>query len=225
MKSIFSFDGPLFAFVERIGNLMILNFLFLVCSLPIVTIGPAMTAMHYVTLKMARDEEEMILKPFLHSFKQNLKQGIVVGLITFAAGAFLAYDLYIIYQLMMTGGFLDKVIFVVILLAFIVYWMITVYIYPMLARYDNSTKQMFRTAALLAVRHLPATVCMGIISLAPVILLMYTPTTFLVALLFYMVLGFATVAFLQDKLMVRIFAQYPSDDKQNDTASEENNDA
>ena len=219
MKSIFSFDGPLFAFVERIGNLMILNFLFIVFSLPIVTIGPAMTAMHYVTLKMARNEEEGILMPFLHSFKQNLKQGIAVGLLTFGVGIFLAYDLYIIYQLMMTGGFLDKIFFVVILLAFIVYWMVMVYIYPMLARYDNSTKQMFRTATLLAVRHLPATVCMAIISLAPVVLLMYTPTTFLLALLFYMVLGFATVALMQDKLMVRIFAQYTSDGEQNESES------
>lgn len=201
-------NGKLFQTVEKIGNLIVLNFLYILFCIPIVTIGPATAAMHYVTLKMIRDEEDVILRPFLHSFKQNLKQGVVVGLITFGVGVFLSFDLYYIYQMMMAGALLDKIVFVVVLFAFLVYWMLTVYIFPLLAQFDNSTKQMFRTAAILAIRHLPATLCMGVISLAPVVLLMYTPQTGLVSMLFYAILGFAAVALMQDKLMVRIFNQY-----------------
>ena len=208
MKSIFSPEGVLFNIAEKIGNLMILNFIYIICCLPVFTIGPATIAMHSVALKLATDEEEGILMPFLRSFRLNFKQGLLVGLILTATGIFLAFDLYYIYQLMMTGGIIDMAVFVIVLVSCLVYLIASIYVYPMLAKFDNTTKQTFKTAALLAVRHLPATVCMLVIGVAPVIMLLYTPTTMAIALMFYMLLGFAAVAMLQGKFMIRIFLQY-----------------
>ena len=198
----------MFRITERLTNLVVLNLLYLVFCIPIVTIGPATAALHYVTLKYAANEEDRVWAPFIHSFRQNLKQGILVGLIATAVGVFLAFDLYWIYQVVNAGQAFDKVVLVLVSLACIVYLMMTAYIYPLLARYDNSIKQMFRTAIILAIRHLPATLCMAVISAAPIILLMYTPTTFMVSLTFYFFIGFAAIAFLHDKLIHRIFLQY-----------------
>ena len=198
----------MFRITERLTNLVVLNLLYLVFCIPIVTIGPATAALHYVTLKYAANEEDRVWAPFIHSFSQNLKQGILVGLIATAVGVFLAFDLYWIYQMVNAGQAFDKVVLVLVSLACIVYLMMTAYIYPLLARYDNSLKQMFRTAIILAIRHLPATLCMAVISAAPIILLMYTPTTFMVSLTFYFFIGFAAIAFLHDKLIHRIFLQY-----------------
>lgn len=208
MKSIFSPEGPLFRFVERAVNLVVLNILYLIFCIPIVTIGPATTALRYVTLKYAANEEDRVWAPFIHSFKQNLKQGIVVGLISTVLGAFLAWDLYLVYQMVDSGAAIDKVMLFMVALMCILYLMGTAYVYPLLARYENSLKQMFRTALILAIRHLPATLCMAIISAAPILLLMYTPTTFMLTLTFYCFIGFALIAFLQDKFMNRIFWQY-----------------
>ena len=198
----------MFRITERLTNLVVLNLLYLVFCIPIVTIGPATAALHYVTLKYAANEEDRVWAPFIHSFRQNLKQGILVGLIATAVGVFLAFDLYWIYQMVNAGQAFDKVVLVLASLACIVYLMMTAYIYPLLAHYDNSLKQMFRTAIILAIRHLPATLCMAVISAAPIILLMYTPTTFMVSLTFYFFIGFAAIAFLHDKLIHRIFLQY-----------------
>ena len=198
----------MFRITERLTNLVVLNLLYLVFCIPIVTIGPATAALHYVTLKYAANEEDRVWAPFIHSFRQNLKQGILVGLIATAVGVFLAFDLYWIYQMVNAGQAFDKVVLVLVSLACVVYLMMTAYIYPLLARYDNSIKQMFRTAIILAIRHLPATLCMAVISAAPIILLMYTPTTFMVSLTFYFFIGFAAIAFLHDKLIHRIFLQY-----------------
>lgn len=208
MKSIFSHEGILFRIAERIGNLILLNLLYLIFCIPIVTIGPATAALHYVTLKYATNEEDRVWAPFIHSFKQNLKQGIIVGLITTGLGVFLAFDLYYIYQMVSEGLAFDKFILVLVSLACVLYLMATAYIYPLLARYDNSLKQMFRTALILAIRHLPATICLAIISAAPILMLMYTPVTFMLSLSFYFFIGFSTIAFLQDKLIARIFWQY-----------------
>lgn len=205
---IFSPDGFLYRTTELIGNLIILNLLCILCCIPIVTIGPSLTAMYSVAMKLAQNEEEGIVKPFFHSFRINLKQGIVVGLLMTAVGIFLAFDLYYIYQLMMNGGFLDKVIFVVVLLACVVYLMGSVYIYPLLAKFENTTKQMIKTAGVLAIRHLPATICMLVMTAAPVLMFLYTPTAAALAYGFCMTLGVATIGFLQSKFLVRIFWQY-----------------
>lgn len=208
MKNIFSHEGALFRITERMGNLILLNLLYLLFCIPVVTIGPATAALHYVTLKYAADEEDRVWAPFIHSFRQNLKQGMIVGVITTVVGVFLAFDLYWIYQMVSAGQAFDKVVLILVSLACIVYLMMTAYIYPLLARYDNSIKQMFRTSIILAIRHLPATLSMAVISAAPIVLLMYTPTTFMLSLTFYFFIGYAAIAFLQDKLMNRIFWQY-----------------
>lgn len=216
MRSIFSYDGPLFRIAERLGNLILLNLLYLIFCIPIITIGPATVALRYVTLKYAENVEDRVWAPFIHSFRQNLKQGILVGVIATILGAFLAWDLYLIYQIVDSGAVVDKVMLVAVALACVLYLMATAYIYPLIARFENSLKQMLRTAIILAIRHLPATVCLAIISAAPIVLLMYHPTTFVITLALYFFVGFAAIAYFQDKLIYRIFQQYTPKEEETD---------
>lgn len=208
MRNILSPEGALFRIVERLTSLVALNLLYLIFCIPIVTIGPATVALHYVTLKYAANEEDRVWAPFIHSFRQNLKQGMIVGVSATLLGAGLAWALWFNYYNLQSGDIFNMVMLGMAALSFVVYLMIMAYIYPLLARYDNSLKQMFRTAMVLAIRHLPATVCMAIISAAPIVLLMYTPTTFMLSLTFYFFIGFAAIAFLHGKLINRIFIQY-----------------
>ena len=134
MKNIFSPEGALFRIVERLTNLVVLNLLYLLFCIPIITIGPATAALHYVTLKYAANEEDRVWAPFIHSFKQNFKQGIIVGFLTTVVGVFLAFDLYWIYQMVNAGQAFDKIVLVLVSLACIIYLMVTAYIYPLLAR-------------------------------------------------------------------------------------------
>ena len=66
MNRFFNMDNKFFTFMGRIADLIILNLLCIVCCIPIVTIGPAITAMFYVTMKMVRNEEAYIVKGFFH---------------------------------------------------------------------------------------------------------------------------------------------------------------
>lgn len=207
MKNIFSPEGALFRFTERLVNLVALNMLYLIFCIPIVTIGPATVALRYVTLKYAENVEDRVWAPFIHSFRQNLKQGMLVGVISTFLGLALAWALYIIYQLVMKDDGFNMVMLVLVSLSCIIYLMMMGYVYPMIARYENTTRQIFRTSLILAIRHLPATVCLAIIAAAP-ILLMFSAYTFMIALTFYFFVGHAAVAFFQDKLISRIFVQY-----------------
>ena len=68
MGRIFDMDSPVMRFLGRLADLMILNLVTLLCCLPVVTIGASLTAMHYVLLKMVRNEESYIVRSFFKSY-------------------------------------------------------------------------------------------------------------------------------------------------------------
>lgn len=220
--SFFSVDSPLMRFLEKIGNLVILNFVMLICCIPIVTIGPAVTAVYWVTLKLVRNEEGGIIQDFFHSFRVNLKQGIVVGLIAIGVSAFLLLEIYWTYQTAQMGNVFDKVVLVLLLFLFALFSMTMNYVWPLMAKFNNTTRQFFKTARALAVRHIVATIVMGVISLVPVLMLMYTPASLAMAVLFFVFIGFAAIAYFHSVFVVRIFDQYlPAEPDETDDAEGE----
>ena len=73
LQGLFNYDNPVWRFIGKLGDLIILNVLWIVCSIPIFTIGASTTAVYYVTLKMVRDEEDSTIKSFFRSFKRDRK--------------------------------------------------------------------------------------------------------------------------------------------------------
>ena len=86
----FSTDSPLYRFLARLWDMIKLNFLWLVFSLPVVTMGAATVAAYSVTLKMVDEREGYVGRQFIKAFKENWKQGIPLGLI-FLAAVYAAY--------------------------------------------------------------------------------------------------------------------------------------
>ena len=152
MDRFFNMDNKFFTFMSRVADLIILNLLCIVCCIPVVTIGPSIAAMFYVTLKMVRNEESYIVRGFFKSFKQNLKQGIVINLIMLAAALLLYFDISICRS---TPGTIGKVLMVLFMMILVVYLMIFLYIYPVLAKFYNTIKNTFTNAFLMSIRHLP----------------------------------------------------------------------
>lgn len=74
MGSLFNLDNPIWRFMGKLVDVFILTLLWAVCCIPIITIGPASTAVYYVTLKLVRDEESYTVRSFFKSFKENFKQ-------------------------------------------------------------------------------------------------------------------------------------------------------
>ena len=79
MNKIFRSDNPFWIGMGSIFDLFVLNLLWLLCCLPIVTIGPATAAFYYAMINLVRGEETYLSKDFFHSFRQNLKQGIFLA--------------------------------------------------------------------------------------------------------------------------------------------------
>ena len=82
--SFFSLDSKFSQIMGRVFDLMMLNIIFLIMCIPIVTIGANFTAMYYVTLKMIKNEETYIFRTYWKSFRENFKQATAIWLILLA---------------------------------------------------------------------------------------------------------------------------------------------
>ena len=95
LQGLFNYDNPVWRFIGKLGDLILLNILWIVCSIPIVTAGAATTAVYYVTLKLVRDENDgTIKKLFSIPLRRNFVQSTIIWVILLAAGALLAFDFW-----------------------------------------------------------------------------------------------------------------------------------
>ena len=221
MSRIFNYEGPVFTFLSRLADLFWLNLLFVVCSLPIVTIGASTTALYYVTLKMARDEEGYITKSFFKSFKQNFLQATVIWLIYLVLIAVLFVDLRIANGGSLADFFASNTVSNVVIVSVSVMGMVLLitgtYVFPLLAQFDNTIKNTVKNALLISIRHLPYTFLMVIIIAIPFVIMWFSPAAYL--LVFVM---FALVAYINSKFFNKIFANYmPKEEEIADSLLEE----
>lgn len=206
MDRFFNMDNKFFTFMSRVADLIILNVVFIVCCIPIVTIGASVTAMNYVTMKMARNEESYIVKSFFKSFRENFKQATIIWLILLVAGLLLGMDFRIVQQVESTG--LLKVVTYGLYMIALIYAMVLSYIFPLLAKFDNTIKNTFKNAMLMSIRHLPFTIVILLVGFAPAVATLTIPIVLAYGLIVWIMVGFSLIAFLNSLMFVRIFDHY-----------------
>ena len=201
MKNFFNIDSPLMIFMSDLTDLIILNVVFLICCIPIVTIGPAITAMHYVTLKMVKDENGSVLKNFFKSFKENFKQSLIVWLIFVVISLVFIIDLKILNNM----GINENKIFATIVGAiYIFFCFIAMYSFPLLARFENSLKQTIKNAFLMSILHIFKTIIMAVFYAIPVVLIPLHTTMIAV----YLLMGASVSAYINSFFWNSIFKKY-----------------
>lgn len=131
--SFFSIDGGLYRFVCRFIDLVKLNLLWIVFSLPVVTIGASTVAAYSVALKMVDDEESYVARSFVKEFKNNFKQGTILGIIFLIA----TYAIYLDYEINRVSVEGSLALIVVGIVSVFVYVAAMLYSFPLLARYEN----------------------------------------------------------------------------------------
>ncbi len=153
-----------------------LNVLWFLCCLPVVTAGASTTALFYVTLKVAKDEEGNITKAFFHAFRQNFKKATAIWLILLAGGIVLALDGYVFYHMCFESA-LWTIGTAIYLVALVAYAIILMYIFPLLARFENTVKAMLLNSLMLGMRFLLCTALMAVIyfAMAFVVVNLFTP--------------------------------------------------
>lgn len=205
MSRFFNMESPFFQFLSRVADVMLLNIVFLVTCIPIFTIGAAWTALYYTTLKMVRNEESYIVRGYFKSFKENFKQATVMWLIVLAFMVILFLDYNIITT--MTGPVATFFRIATTAVGFL--WAIELlYLFPVLARFYNTTKNTFINALLMSIRHLPQTIIMLVILGGSVFITLLNAYTVVYGSLFWLMFGFALIALVNSWFLVKIFDNY-----------------
>lgn len=198
MKNLFGYEGPIFSFFDKFANLLVLNILWLACCIPIITIGASTTALYYVTLKMVKDEESYIIKSFFKSFKQNFRQATIIWIILLLIGTIVYCDIRVSYTS-------DSMIFDVIRVASYVLGFVLIliglYVFAVLAKFDNTVANTIKNALIFSMLNAPYTLTMAITYLIPIAIVYFIPQLIpLVALL----CG-AFVSYASSTMFVKIF--------------------
>lgn len=232
MGDFFNLDNKVFQAINKIVDCIGLSVLWMICSIPVfitgylgyatsslifwlvscLTVAPAgaaTTALYYTVNKVIRHSRSYVWTEFWHSFRSNFKQASILSMILSLVAVLLAGDGYIMYQFAKEGEKIGAIYIVfVIFIVFEAAWVI--YIFPYMARFENTTKQILKNTAYIAIANLPRTivllVVLGAVSLAvymfPVILII-VPSIFML---------------LVNLLMEKVFRKYMSEE---DIAAEE----
>ncbi len=164
--SIFDPEGPLMGTLAIIADLAILNLITLLCCVPVITAGAALTAMHFVLLKIVRQEEGYITADFLRSFRQNFRQATAVWCLFLLFAALLALDLFLTGGSDGAGQGFPLFIRYMLVGAGIFAALISLYVFPLLARFENTVAGTIRNAARLAISSPPRTLVMALVTLS-----------------------------------------------------------
>lgn len=198
MRNLFDTEGPLMRALSDLSTLVFLNILTLIFSIPIVTAGAALAAMHYVIIEMIEERGDSLFAEYRKRFKENLRNATPIWLIMLAAVGFLYADYRII-----SGGQLGlpKAMLIPIYAGLFVASAVYVYVIPLTARFVYSTGAAFKNAAILAAAYLPRTILMVVCTvMIPYLLINVTRI-----LPLFFLLGLSFPAYLCALLYVPIF--------------------
>lgn len=197
MDNLFKVDSKFMQMMNKFADLMYLDILTLICCIPIITIGPALTAMHYVLLKMYRNEGAPITKSFFKSFKMNFKQSVVLGLIYVVIAVVLFIDFVYIRQMEDVSLFME----IVVIVAIVLYAFSYVWLFPLQCRYENPIKTTIKNSFMVGALNFPKSFMMILISFAPILILSMTNAVTPAVIM----LGLTIPGYVQAMLYSRVF--------------------
>lgn len=202
LRKVFDPDNLLWRIVAYGVDIVGLSLAWAFLCLPIVTAGPATSALYYTVVKCFRQKEKQTFKIFWRSFKSCLKKGVIATVIAIPAAVVLAIG----YSVMKLNWSSDAgaVMFVAYDIALVIPVGILCWLLALLARFDMKLKDAFRTAFQLTFRHLPSTVVVVLLWAETVISLIerWWPVFF----------APAAAAFFTSLFFERIFPKYLSDE-------------
>lgn len=192
--------NPFVELLELLADLMILNILFLLCCLPVVTVGASLAGLCYAAEKLRRQEGRPAAN-FFRGFRVNFRQATIFWIIFLCLLVFLFLDLYFLVQNGESGLY-------PLLLGLVLLWLIftSVYFYPLLVRFDNTLPRHIRNAFLLSLTHLGRTICLTALALAPLLIWTVSAQFLLYTAVFWLLVGFSAAAYCSARLLRKVFS-------------------
>ena len=199
----FSYDSRFSQVLLKIANCCYLNLLWIVCSIPVFTLGASTTALYSVTLKLTKNEEGPLTAMFFRAFRENFRQATVLWLILLGVGALLGVDGYVLFHLFRSStgaaAVMWTLLFALVIAFFVAYAIVLCYVFPLTASVVNSNRAMLKNSFFIGTHYLFCTILVLAIHFAMffVVVRLFTPM---------IVFGEGLCAFLSSFLLSKVIA-------------------
>ena len=198
-------DNVVHICMNIIGDIVLANLLFILCSIPIITIGPSLTALYHCMLRTVKGNNNGTVKTFFRAFKDNFIQSLLIWILFLFVLLILLLNIRFLSH---TGNSMSK-LFIYFSLAFAVLLTIEfLYVFPVISAFSGSIKNHMKNALLFAVMHFPSTLLIVVISLLPMYMTYQDLELMPLYAACWFFFGFGLTAYINSKLLYRMFKPY-----------------
>lgn len=203
MGRFFSYDSGLMQTLSKLFDCICLALLWIICCIPIFTVGASTTALYYAYNKAIRQKRSYAFKEFFHGFKISFKQSTVVWLIVLLLYVVTIFDIMILRGVSGSVGF-AKIVLAFILAMIVLLTMWVTYVFPYMARFENHTKAVMKNSAIIMIANLPWSILLLVLFVIAAGLLLLIPMFGIFAPALYV--AFANL------ILERIFRKYMTEE-------------
>lgn len=209
-------DNIVHEFLNNVGDIVIANILFIFCSIPLVTIGPSLTALYHCSLRSVKGNSYGTVKTFFRAFKENFVQSLVIWLGIAAAGFILITNIRFLGTEAGRTGHILMILSEGLLVLLVIF---ALYVFPVIAAFTSSTAGQIKNAVIFAFLRFPYTILIVIISVFPMYMTYQDYKLMPLWACCWFFFGFGLTAYLNSLMLYRLFRPYL--EKEEDRSQEE----
>lgn len=206
MENFFDPDSWIMTALSNLGDLIIANILWVITSIPIITLGASTAALYSVVRTPGEKRySASVFKNYFRAFRRSFKQGTLTMLLLLIPAAVIVINLYLLLFGLLEDSLVRYVICAVPVLVFVLAWS---WVYPLMANFDNSVGKTVTNALVLSVAHLPTSLLVTLVNLIPALVLLFFTDLFFKIFIIWLLLAFALIARVNTLLLERVFRRY-----------------
>ena len=196
---MFNYDNKVFEFINKVVDTIFVALLWVIFSLPVITIGASTTAFYETVHKVLRQNKGYIWRTFWNTFRSNFKRSTIVWLIQFGLSLFFLLDMKIMKETLAQGekgGWLYYFFMVSLVVMYV--WFIFNCAYT--ARIEDGVKKTMKNTAIMMILNLQWAALVFVIAFAAFVVIAFVPISAL-----FIPTG---VMFLYDLIILKVFNKY-----------------
>ena len=212
VRGIFDPSNSFYEFGRKLIYVFALNIIFIITSIPIVTMGASMTAMNTVFLKIINEKDFSVFKDYFRSFKENFIKATVLWLIGLAAAFILYVDIVYWWKYGIDDGAYGYVMLVLSILAGVFLALLLHTAFPLVSRFEMSIKDLIVNTFMITVKNILYTIEALIFTVVIVGICVYMILSGKLLIMIYMLfIGFGLNGLVQSYIFRRVLNKYSED--------------
>ncbi|MBM7691750.1 putative membrane protein YesL [Peribacillus deserti] len=144
-------DSRFYSILVFVSNMFLLNLLWLILCLPVITIFPATAAMFGVVRQWIIHKDTSVFPAFLRCLKENFKQSFIIQVVWILLAGFLFFD----YSISLRLGFLKAIISPILIVLGSLLMLGSSFLFPHIVHFKTKTRNIFVNSFLLSISYIP----------------------------------------------------------------------